>query len=460
MKKIVALMLVTIWLAVILSGCGSDEPETLDAVSTDGTAITVSATPVSADARPAIQIGQKTNDALGYRGYCFAVEPNRVVLYLADGKLTELAERTVAGVAECKQLDLKVEIEGKIIRCFLLDDAEGVTPWPEIEMKVASCDGYTVTCVDLAGETTVFKNLKLSRYTPVVYDKTYTNPVYNVGADPDVTYENGTFYLFGTYGLGYSVHTSTDLVHWEERGIAAEDNLWGISDVYWAPDIEKVNGRYYMAATCSENLGFAVSDSLLGPFTAIGDQPLYQKAIDGHIFIDDDGKRYLYYVGYHNYGIYGVELDDNMVPILSTTRLLIQPTDAWEKVAGAITEGPYMLKHNGTYYLMYSGTGYTDARYAVGYAVSSQPLGDYYKYAQNPILIGNMLIRGVGHHSVVTLPETGEMWMVYHCHNGINQVHERKVCIDRMRFAPTGGTIDRIEVYGPTITPQPVPALS
>lgn len=213
-----------------------------------------------------------------------------------------------------------------------------------------------------------------------------------------------------------------------------------------------------MVVTCDEKLGFAVSDSLLGPFLEVGDAPLYENTIDGHIFVDDDGRRYLYYVSWDGlYGIYGVELNENMQPIPETTTLLIQATDPWEQTEGSVAEGPYMLKHNGLYYLTYSGSGYTGIYYAVGYAVADSPLGTYTKYEHNPILVGNSQIHGVGHHSIVTIPETGEMWMVYHCHNSLTQVQERKICIDRMRFSPVEGDIDRLEVYGPTVTPQPYP---
>ena len=44
-----------------------------------------------------------------------------------------------------------------------------------------------------------------------------------------------------------------------------------------------------------------------------------------------------------------------------------------------------MLKHNGTYYLMYSGSGANGPEYAIGYATSESPLGPFTKFAGNPI---------------------------------------------------------------------------
>ena len=44
-----------------------------------------------------------------------------------------------------------------------------------------------------------------------------------------------------------------------------------------------------------------------------------------------------------------------------------------------------MLKHKGTYYLMYSGTGADSPNYGIGYATSKSPTGPFVKYAGNPI---------------------------------------------------------------------------
>ena len=124
---------------------------------------------------------------------------------------------------------------------------------------------------------------------------------------------------------------------------------------------------------------------------------------------------------------------------------------------GRVTEGPYMLKQNGIYYLTYSGSDYQSHDYAVGYAISQSPLGSYQKYTLNPIMIGNSAISGTAHHCIIPLPDRKEMLIVYHCHDSLYQIHERDICIDLIRFAPTKEGVDRLEVYGPTVTPKPYP---
>ena len=72
-----------------------------------------------------------------------------------------------------------------------------------------------------------------------------------------------------------------------------------------------------------------------------------------------------------------------------------------------------MLKRDGVYYLMYSGTGADSPNYAIGYATADSPRGPFKKYSGNPIVQRSEGIYGPGHHCVVTGPD-GKLWMVYH----------------------------------------------
>jgi GH43 family beta-xylosidase len=113
------------------------------------------------------------------------------------------------------------------------------------------------------------------------------------------------------------------------------------------------------------------------------------------------------------------------------------------------------MKHENTYYLMYSANVYNGPDYSVGYATSSNPLGPWIKYAGNPILKKNMAIgvSGPGHNSVTTSPDDKEMFIVYHTHTFPDKPSgNRNLCIDRMVF--DNGVI---KVLGPTRSPQPLP---
>ncbi|MBQ8369062.1 MAG: glycoside hydrolase family 43 protein [Clostridia bacterium] len=405
----------------------------------------------------------------GFEGYAFTIRDKRVYLYLITGtasagmKVTELGCRVVERPDRKDGCTLRVEKDGNTFRCYFCDDMTGVEPWPEFEFVLNDVRGTGIGYFD-NGHGASFDSLAVAAIeNPEVSGRTYKNPVFGQeqAADPGVLYYDGMYYCYSTSApIGYYVYTSPDLVNWTNEGLCA-DMMWGLSrnGYYWAPEVFEKDGKFYMIASVEEHIGFAVADSPLGPFIP-EENWLYDKAIDGHVFIDDDGRAYLYYVGWQNtYGIYGCELNDDMVSVKpGTTKLLLKPEDSWEEIEGSVTEGPFILKNNGTYYLTYSGTGYTSDYYAVGYATSDSPLGDYERYEANPVLSYTSKFHGPGHHSFTTSPDGSELWIVYHVHNTLETVHPRKICIDRARFVPTESGLDRLEIYGPNHTSQPYPA--
>lgn len=116
---------------------------------------------------------------------------------------------------------------------------------------------------------------------------------------------------------------------------------------------------------------------------------------------------------------------------------MIHPTEPWERRAGEVTEGPWMLKHDGTYYLMYSGSGAKGPDYGIGYATAKSPMGPFVKYAGNPIAHRNKDIFGPGHHCVVEGPHGG-LWMVYHQKADEGDDWNRFVALDPLWFDKDG----------------------
>lgn len=421
--------------------------------------VNISVTPFDASCRVGLFVGKEAdNTQFGYKGYAVLLEKDTITLYEMGKKLTEMGSKKIDKIKAGKKYDLRLVVNQTSIAAYILDDAEGYEPWPEIEMKTSRTSGSYAGFVELSGYGALYEDFSVSEHEGSYSGSKYTNAIYANYADPDVLAYDGMYYLYGTGGQGYRVHTSKDLVNWKDEGICAENNLWGVKNNYWAPDIEYINGKFYMVVSCNESIGIAVSDSPKGPFKEHSKNILYRNSIDGHLFVDDDGTVYLYYVSWiSTYGIYGVQLDSDLKPIAKTQKLLISPGLTWEMKMGNVTEGPYMLKHNGMYYLTYSGSHYESPDYAVGYATSGSPLGTFKKYSLNPIMIGNTQIHGTGHHCIVTTLDSTEMFIVYHCHNSVTEVQQRKICIDRIRFSPVEGKDDRLEVYGPTVIAQPYP---
>jgi xylan 1,4-beta-xylosidase len=277
--------------------------------------------------------------------------------------------------------------------------------------------------------------------------KTYRNPLlpdWEI-ADPFVLRVDKKYYLYPTSDArGYEVFVSDDLVHWERKARAFRDPRGGD----WAPEVfhhKRGDGKFYLYYTdnmpdwrsgpLEKQIGAAVADSPLGPFTDKG--VLATNAIDADLFQDDDGSLYLSYVAFGGGFKIVVQPMANPLEKKGEPKVIIRPTEDWEKRSGEVTEGPFMLKHKSTYYLMYSGTGANSPDYAVGYATSKSPTGPFVKYPGNPIAHRGGNVLGPGHHSVVEGPD-GKLWMVYHQKWNADHNFHRFLAIDPLWFDEQG----------------------
>ena len=359
---------------------------------------------------------------------------------------------------------LKIRAFGRHIQGYVNYNSDN---WPRIQATDNKTKGNSIGLKNSKGQT-LFDNVSVLPYpdSPSL-QSTYKNPLLDSVADPDVLFSNGTYYLYSTTPLdddkGIKVYTSTDLVHWTDKGLAmskGKDN-WGEKD-FWAPDLIERDGKFYMYYTANEHLCMSTSDSPLGPFKQKKVEPFHSdtKEIDAHAFADDNGQYYLYFVRFHNGNeIWGAKLNDDMDTIdeNSLTKLLV-PSQPWEQDMAKINEGPYMLKKDGIYYLTYSGSHFESPKYGSGYATSKNPLGPYQKYINNPIMQSNDQVHGAGHHGITNSPDGKEMFIVYHRHFNLQQTEPRRFAIDRMRFTTDENNNTVLEVTGPTTTEQPMPS--
>ncbi|HYW78031.1 MAG TPA: family 43 glycosylhydrolase [Thermoguttaceae bacterium] len=278
---------------------------------------------------------------------------------------------------------------------------------------------------------------------------TYRNPIIEqIGpADPAVIRYKGLYYLYPTWdSRSYDVFVSKDLIHWEQQPEKCYvDRRGGV----WAPDVfynDKGDGKFYLYYTADSRrpndprrqklIGVAVADDPLGPFVDKG--VLAEGSIDAHLFRDDDGRLYLYYVELNPgpFKILAQEMSDPLTK-QGEPKEVIRPTEPWEMARGQVTEGPWMLKRDGTYYLMYSGSGANGPEYAIGYATSKSPMGPFKKYENNPIAKQGNGVFGPGHHCVVEGPN-GKLWMVYHQQNSEEPGWKRFLAIDPLWFDENG----------------------
>ncbi len=296
-------------------------------------------------------------------------------------------------------------------------------------------------------------------------DKTYSNPVlvetYSINrpkparyvgtlgiGDPAVIFYGGKYYLYPTGdNHSYHVYISDDLVHWSKGPKVFQSSETGV----WAPDVffNRDDGVFYLYYTVNGRIGVAEADRPDGEFRDLGN--LISNGIDAHMFRDDDGSYFLYYARYPEFGIF-------VQPMATPVRKkgepvrVISPSEEWEMRNMPVTEAPWLLKHQGVYYLLYSGGSADTEDYAIGYAMAKNPSGPFTKYRGNPIIRKEGGVLGPGHVSV-TRDREGKLWMVYHQQKDKTRGWNRIVCIDPLWFDEKGvlhGKASRA-------TPRPAP---
>ena len=255
--------------------------------------------------------------------------------------------------------------------------------------------------------------------------KTYCNPIdidytymshyrarnavsYRSGADPALVNFKGKYYMFVTRSHGYWV--SDDMSNWRfirpqswyfkgsnAPAAAVKD---GKIIVYGDP-----SGRGPILETDNPDLGdWKTNFAVLNPPGGIQDPDL---------FVDDDGKVYLYEESSNKWPIRVVELDaeNYYVPIGEEQDLFnLEPEkNGWERFGQdhrsdlkPFIEGPWMVKHGDTYYLEYGAPGTQWNVYADGVYTAKSPFGPFEYAPYNPISYkpGGFL-KGSGHGSTV-----------------------------------------------------------
>ncbi|HUO76282.1 MAG TPA: glycoside hydrolase family 43 protein [Thermodesulfovibrionales bacterium] len=281
-------------------------------------------------------------------------------------------------------------------------------------------------------------------------DKPYSNPVlvetYPINrpkparyvgtlgiGDPTVILYKEKYYLYPTGdNHSYHVYLSDDLVHWSKGPKVFQSNETGV----WAPDVffNRDNGMFYLYYTVNGRIGVAEADRPDGEFRDLGN--LISNGIDAHMFRDDDGSYFLYYARYPEFGIF---VQPMASPVLKKGEpvQVISPSEAWEMRNVPVTEAPWLLKHQGVYYLLYSGGSANTEHYATGYATAKNPSGPFTKYPGNPIIRTEGGVLGPGHVSV-TQDREGKLWMVYHQQKDRTPGWNRIICIDPLWFDEKG----------------------
>jgi beta-xylosidase len=275
-------------------------------------------------------------------------------------------------------------------------------------------------------------------------------------ADPYILLHDGVYYAYGTGAAnGIEAWVSTDLKKWTKGAgkavqglVLHKNNVYG-NQWFWAPEVYYVDGKFLMYFSAEEHICAATSDSPLGPFVQVVQEPIIksEKCIDNTLFIDDNDKKYMYFDRFAGgLNICVAELNDDLMSIKGSITNCIKVSQDWERVWPTVNEGCFVIKHNGTYYMTYSANSYESQFYGVGYATAASPLGPWTKYPDNPILQKPGSLVGVG-HSAMFRDKEGALKIVFHAHNNTKTIHPRQMYISDVIFiAVPGGSPDRMSI--------------
>lgn len=282
----------------------------------------------------------------------------------------------------------------------------------------------------------------------------YNNPVISVsGPDPTIIKRGNYFYLYHTGGY-VPIYRSEDLVTWTRIGNSFSNEshpTFVENGGIWAPDINYIKGRYVMyysmstwggVTTCG--IGIGVSHSPAGGFTDRGKlfdskEIGVKNSIDPFYYEEDDGRKYLFWGSF--YGIYAIELSDD--------GLSVKEGAEKKQIAGSLTEGTYIYKHNGYYYLIGSAGTCCEglnSTYRLVVARSRSLLGPYIDKNGNSALSNNFSdllnasneTKGPGHCSEIVEDDNGQTWILYHGYQVSDPDAGRCVYLDQVMWDDKG----------------------
>ena len=230
--------------------------------------------------------------------------------------------------------------------------------------------------------------------------------------------------------------SSTDMVHWKEYPIPlkATDFHWAI-DGAWASQVVERNGKFYWYVAVKHRtiagsaIGVAVADKPAGPFHDARSSALItndmtpfiqsdKDDIDPTVLIDDDGQAYIFW---GNARCYFARLKKNMIELDGPIRTIPLP---------GFTEGSWISKRNGWYYLSYA-YGYPEK---IAYVMSRSIEGPW---AFQGIL--NEIAGNSATNSPAILDFKGRSYFIYH-NGGLpgGGSYRRSVCIDYLYYYSDG----------------------
>jgi hypothetical protein len=271
-------------------------------------------------------------------------------------------------------------------------------------------------------------------YTYMVYNSS-RNISYRSGADPAVVEFRGEYYMFVTRSFGY--WHSSDLVNWHfikpaqwffEGCNAPTAFNYKDSVIYFAGDPAGYGSILYS------------DDPKNGKWTPVAS--ISNNIQDSELFIDDDGKTYLYWGSSNVHPIKVKELNKNDRMLETGVKKdlinLVEEEHGWERfgennfhptLKEGYMEGASMTKYKGKYYLQYAAPGTQFNVYGDGAYIGVTPLGPFTYMKNNPMSFKpGGFTNGAGHG--ITVKQTNDQYWHFGTMALASNSHwERRLCM-------------------------------
>ena len=268
--------------------------------------------------------------------------------------------------------------------------------------------------------------------------QTFT-PAFREAADPTVVVFQGRYWMFASHSKGYWY--SVDLLHWtfiEPTGYPVDK---------FAPTVLELSGKLYLAASEYAKKVWVTDDPMTGVWREAADiSPGY---VDPCLFLDDDGRLYMYDGLSGKDVLRAAELDrKTFEPIDKVTILESRDKErrGWEVVgdhnekytASSYIEGSWLTKHNGKYYLQYAAPGTEFKTYSDGVLVADRPMGPFTYQGYSPFSSKPTgFISGAGHGSTFQAL-AGSWWHAATMTISRRHPFERRLGLFPSSFNPAG----------------------
>lgn len=266
-------------------------------------------------------------------------------------------------------------------------------------------------------------------------------------ADPSArVWADGRLYVYPSHDIDpargcdlmdrYHVYSTNNMANWRDEGeiLNAAQVTWGRKEggFMWAPDCAYKNGTYYFyfphpsgtSWDTTWKVGIATSKKPASDFTSVGyiEGLRGRSMIDPCVFVDDDGKAYLYWGGGSR--CESGRLKDNMKEL----------DGPMQQVTGLVDfhEATWVFKRNGIYYLTYADNN--PKQNQLRYATSNSPLGPW---TYRCVFLGTTGC-DTNHGSVV---EYKGQWYVFYHNQSISNTGKgnlRSICVDLVNFNEDG----------------------